>query len=72
MEHILIEIKYILNPLSPELNTICYLLTLLAHNILHVSRIRFKDKDVFRFNFQGSVHHKNILIYIQQDATLHS
>jgi hypothetical protein len=24
------------------------------------------------FNVYGSVHHKNILIYIQQDATLHS
>jgi len=24
------------------------------------------------FNFHGSVHHKNIVIYIQQDATLHS
>jgi hypothetical protein len=24
------------------------------------------------FNIQGSVHHKNIPIYIQQDATLHS
>jgi transposase len=29
-----------LNPLSPELNPICYLLTLLAHDFLHVSRIR--------------------------------
>jgi len=26
----------------------------------------------FKFNLYGSVHHKNILIYIQQDATLHS
>jgi hypothetical protein len=24
------------------------------------------------FNFHGSVHRKNILIYVQQDATLHS
>jgi hypothetical protein len=24
------------------------------------------------FNIHGSVHHNNILIYIQQDATLHS
>jgi hypothetical protein len=24
------------------------------------------------FNVYGPVHHKNILIYIQQDATLHS
>ena len=24
------------------------------------------------FNFYGSVHRKNILMYVQQDATLHS
>ena len=31
------------NPLKPELNSICYLLTLLeAHHFLHVSRIRVK------------------------------
>jgi hypothetical protein len=30
------------NPLSPELNPICYLLALLAHDFLHVSRIRVK------------------------------
>jgi transposase len=33
-----------LNPLSPELNPICYLLALLAHDFLHVSRIRVKQK----------------------------
>jgi len=27
------------NPLSPELNPFCYLLALLAHHFLHVSRI---------------------------------
>ena len=32
-----------LNPLKPELNSICYLLALLgAHHFLHVSRIRVK------------------------------
>jgi transposase len=31
-----------INPLSPELNPICYLLALLAHDFLHVSRIRVK------------------------------
>ena len=30
------------NPLNPELNPICYLLELLAHHFLHVSRIRVK------------------------------
>ena len=32
-----------LNPLNPELNPICYFLVLLAHNFLHVSRIRVKS-----------------------------
>ena len=33
--------RTVLNPLNPELNSICYLLALLgAHHFLHVSRIR--------------------------------
>jgi hypothetical protein len=31
------------NPLSPELNPICYLLALIAHDFLHVSRVRVKS-----------------------------
>ena len=31
------------NPLNPELNPICYLLALLSHHFVHVSRIRFKS-----------------------------
>ena len=31
------------NPLKPELNPTCYLLALLAHHFLHVSRIRVKS-----------------------------
>jgi len=38
-EHIPITI----NPLKPELNPICYLLALLVHHFLHVSRIRVKS-----------------------------
>ena len=35
---------FVLNPLKPELNPICYLLALLgAHHFLHVSRIRVKS-----------------------------
>ena len=35
---------YIINPLKPELNSICYLLALLgAHHFLHVSRIMVKS-----------------------------
>ena len=34
---------FVINPLKPELNPICYLLALLgAHHFLHVSRIRVK------------------------------
>ena len=32
-----------LNPLNAELNPICYLLALLAHHFLHVSRIIVKS-----------------------------
>ena len=32
-----------INPLKPELYPICYLLPLLAHHFLHVSRIRVKS-----------------------------
>jgi transposase len=32
-----------INPLSPELNPICYLLALLAYDFIHVSRIRVKS-----------------------------
>ena len=35
--------KMDVNPLNPELNPICYLLALLAHHFLHVSRIRAKS-----------------------------
>jgi len=31
------------NPLNPELNPICYLLALLVHHFLYVSRIRVKS-----------------------------
>ena len=31
------------NPLDAELNPICYLLALLTHHFLHVSRIRVKS-----------------------------
>jgi hypothetical protein len=37
------RIKAAINTLNPELNPICYLLALLAHHFLHVSRIRVKS-----------------------------
>ena len=39
-----IKVTAFLNPLNPELNSICYLLALLgAHHFLHVSRTRVKS-----------------------------
>ena len=35
--------RELLNPLNSELNPICYLLALLAHHFLNVSRIRVKS-----------------------------
>ena len=35
--------QMLFNPSNAELNPICYLLALLAHHFLHVSRIRFKS-----------------------------
>ena len=40
---VLRQIRSLFNPLNPELNPICYLLALLAHHFLHVSRIRVKS-----------------------------
>ena len=37
------SIRIYINHLNPELNPICYLLALLAHHFLHVSRIRVKS-----------------------------
>ena len=36
-------INFTFNPLNAELNPTCYLLALLAHHFLHVSRIRVKS-----------------------------
>ena len=38
-----VRLTYFVNPLKPELNSICYLLALLAHHFLHDSRIRVKS-----------------------------
>ena len=41
--HIICVTQTWFNPLNAELNPICYLLALLAHHFLHVSRIRVKS-----------------------------
>ena len=48
-----------INPLKPELNSICYLLALLAHHFLHVSRIRVKS-----LTFRRLMSYIYIYIYI--------
>ena len=48
---------------------------ILGHKCVHRNgplSLRFEANTVYGFNVHGSVHRKNILIYIQQDATLHS
>jgi len=42
-EHGIYNNRNLFNPLKPELNSICYLLALLAHHFLHVSRMRVKS-----------------------------
>ena len=37
-----------------------------------IFRLLFRYKYVQQFNVHGSVHRNNILIYVQQDETLHS
>ena len=50
-----------INPLNAELNPICYLLALLAHHFLHVSRIRVK---LLTFRLLMSYIYIYIYIYI--------
>jgi hypothetical protein len=38
----------VLNPLNAKLNPICHLLALLAHHILHVSRVKVKAESINR------------------------
>jgi len=37
------HVMFVINPLNAELNPICYLLALLAHHFLRISRIRVKS-----------------------------
>ena len=53
-----------INPLNPELNYICYLLALLAHHFLHVSRIRVKS---LTFRLLMSYIYIYIYIYIYME-----
>jgi len=55
------EIFSLINHLNPELNPNCYLLTLLAHHFLHVSRITVKS---LTLRLLMSYIYKYIYIYI--------
>ena len=53
------------NPLNAELNPICYLLALLAHHFLHVSRISVKSLTLRLLMSHTHTHtHTHIYIYI--------
>ena len=41
--HLVVISSEPINPSNPELNPICYLLALLSHHFLHVSRIMVKS-----------------------------
>ena len=47
------------NPLNAELNPICYLLALLAHHFLYVSRIRVKSLKLLRNPGKGRLNNLN-------------
>jgi len=50
------RVKNELNPLNAKLYPICHLLTLLgAHHILHVSRIRVKERKIYIYIYVGEI-----------------
>ena len=57
------------NPLNPELNPICYLLALLAHRFLHVSRIMVKSLP-FRL-LMSCIYRAHILDVSRSHTTTH-
>jgi len=50
------------NPLNAKLNPICHLLALLAHHILHISRIRV---NVYRDHYAKSFKEKRAFIHLE-------
>ena len=61
------------NPLNPELNPICYLLALLAHHFLHVSRIMVKSLPLrlLMFYIYIYIYGANILDVSRSHTTTH-
>ena len=61
------------NPLKPQLNPICYLLALLAHHFLHVSRISVKSltlRLLMSYTNTNTHTHKYIYIYTYDISSL--
>ena len=59
--------KFMVNPLNPKLNPICYLLALLADHFLHISRIRVKSlyfRLLMAYIYIYIYTHTHIYIYI--------
>jgi len=75
--NMLLESRSSLRPLrqmKPCLRIVCnyiQLFTVQNQNKATLSRLQYK-RNFSEFNVHGSVHRRNILIYVQQDATLHS
>jgi hypothetical protein len=58
---------------KPKENSVCDMVTILGYKRPSKrGSIPGRDKSFFLFAVYGSVHRKYILLYIQQDATLHS
>ena len=61
------------NPLNPELNPICYLLALLAHRFLHISRIRVKSLTLRLLMSYIYIYMERIfLMFLDHTTTQHS
>ena len=61
--------QHAFNPLNTELNLICYLLALLAHHFLHVSRIRVKSltlRPLMSYTYTYTYTYIYIYIYMER------
>ena len=65
----ILDFSVCINPLNPKLNPICYLLALLAHHFLHLSRIRVKSF-ILRLLMSYSYIYIYVYIYIYDISSL--
>jgi hypothetical protein len=57
-----------INPLNAKLNPICHLLALLAHHILHISRIRVKIIHLGKKNALSLTHKQGAIFMVTLTA----